>query len=85
MIWAGARKRTELASNHLQRECLFDVHASPTGDMLTVLGDAGETLNADLSGGGFSSSTVLVGFTDYSKGALTLRVADAVTQSGVQL
>lgn len=85
MIWVLARKRIELASHHLQGESLFGVHASPTSNMLTVLGDAGDTLNADLSGGGFSSSTVLVGFTDYSNGVLTLRVADALTQSGVQL
>ena len=44
-----------------------------------------DTLNADLSAGGFGSSTLLVGFTDDSNGVLALRVADAVTQSDVPL
>lgn len=76
---------TSSGDNVLTMELRDLVHASSTANMLMVLGDAGGTLNADLSGGGFSSSTVLVGVRDYSNGVLTLRVADALTQSGVQL
>jgi hypothetical protein len=57
---------------------------SPTANTVTVLGDAGDTINADLQSAGFSNNGTSGGFTTYSNGVLTL-VVDADMTANVQI
>ena len=61
---------------------LRDVRAlSPTSNTVTVIGDAGDTLNADLQSAGFANQGSVGGFTTYSNGVLTLVVDDDITDT----
>ena len=58
----------------------FDVvHASATSNVLTVLGGPEDTVEADLTGGGFAEANVVAGFVDYTNGVMTLRVDESLT------
>ncbi len=50
-------------------------------NLLQVDGNSGDTITANLTGAGFSMSTGPAGYTDYSNGTITLRVADALTDT----
>lgn len=52
---------------------------------LTVLGNSGDSVSANLSGSGFSNSGSSGGFTTYSNGVATLIVQDSVDQTGITL
>jgi hypothetical protein len=56
---------------------------SDTSNTLTVIGDVGDTLDADLSGGGFIDNGSVAGFTEYTNGILVLRVSDEITANVV--
>ena len=74
---------TGRGDNTLVLEVRDIVHASSSSNVLVVDGDAGDEVAADLSGAGFSSRPGPVGYTDFTTGIVTLRVADAVDSSNV--
>ena len=56
--------------------------ADPIGD-LTVVGDAGDRVAADLSGGGFAYDGVEDGFHVYSNGTERLLVSEEITDQSI--
>jgi hypothetical protein len=61
---------------------LSDVRAlSPTSNTVTIVGDTGDTLDADLQSAGFMDMGSAGGFTTYSNGVLSLVVDDDITST----
>lgn len=76
---------TGSGDNSISLNALDVLDLAPETGMVTIAGDAGDSVNADLSGAGYADLGSMDGFLVYSNGSETLRIDEDISQNNVVL